>query len=159
MAVKRRYWVTLPPSTVAGCLAGARARPISDSDADELGQLMLDAYRDTIDYEGETLNDAVGIVQQLMDRDDSLWEHSRAVEVDHTTVAAALVTRSEGHPFLSYVVTHPDHQNHGYARLAVSSALASLAAAGHSHAVWYVTEGNTASEALSRSLGAVMASP
>ena len=54
-------------------------------------------------------------------------------------------------------MTHPDHQNHGYARPAVSSALASLAAAGHSHAIWYVTWGNTASEALSRSLGAVKA--
>lgn len=153
--MKRRYRITLPPPTLAGSLAGARARPISDRDVDELGRLMLDAYRDTIDYEGETLDDAVGIVQQLIDREDPLWAHSRAVEVDHITVAAALITRSQGDPLLSYVVAHPDHQKHGYARLAVSSALASLAAAGHSYAVWYVTEGNTASESLSRSLGAV----
>jgi len=42
----------------------------SASDADELGQLILDAYRDTIDDEGETLDDAVGIVQQLINPDD-----------------------------------------------------------------------------------------
>lgn len=155
MAVERRYWINLPRPKLVVSPAGAQARPVTDSEVDELGQLMLDAYRNTIDYEGETLDDAVGIVQQLIDREDPLWEHSRAVEVDHTSVAAALITRSEGHPFLSYVVTHPNHQNHGYARLAVSSALASLAAAGHSHAVWYVTEGNAASEALSRSLGAI----
>ena len=139
-------------------LADACATPIAHTDVDGLAQLMLDAYRDTIDYEGETLDDATTVVQQLVDREDPLWEHSRAVQVNQTIVSAALITCFQGVPLLSYVVTHPDHQNHGYARLAVSSALASLTAVGHSEAVWYVTEGNTASEALSHSLGAVNAS-
>lgn len=61
--------------------AGARAKPFSDSEGNELGQLMLDAYRDTIDCEGETLDDAVGIVQQLTDRKDPLWEQCRSTRL------------------------------------------------------------------------------
>jgi len=44
-------------STSTDALPGVARHPVSD-DAEPLAALMLDAYRDTIDYDGETLDDA-----------------------------------------------------------------------------------------------------
>ncbi|HKJ10872.1 MAG TPA: GNAT family N-acetyltransferase [Ornithinimicrobium sp.] len=72
-----------------------------------------------------------------------------------SSLQGELLPNVEGEPLLNNVITHPEHQRLGYAKLALSYALNSLAAAGHTRAVWYVTSGNTASEALSQSRGAV----
>ena len=116
---------------------------------------MLDAYEGTIDYEGETLDDAIGEVRGFLESESALLDRSYVVEDEGKVVSGVLVSMVEGVPFIGYVMTVPSHKNQGLARLVVGVALNHLAADGHESAALYITEGNAASEALFRSVGAV----
>lgn len=118
---------------------------------------MLDAYVGTIDYEDETLEDAMGEVTSFLDDDRALLDRSYLVEDDGMIASAVLVSLSEGRPFIGYVMTRASHKNHGLARLVTTTALERLAGDGHETVILYITEGNTPSEALFRSVGAVQA--
>ncbi len=120
---------------------------------------MLDAYRDTIDYDDETLEDAIDEVRSFLENNTALLHRSYLVEDDGTIVSAVLVSRAEGRPFIGYVMTLPSHKNQGLARLVTSTALERLAGDGHETVVLYITEGNIPSEALFRSVGAVQVEP
>lgn len=78
---------------------------------------MLDAYVGTIDYEDETLEDAMGEVTSFLDDDRALLDRSYLVEDDGMIASAVLVSLSEGRPFIGYVMTRASHKNHGLARL------------------------------------------
>lgn len=116
---------------------------------------MLDAYVGTIDYEDEGLEDAIEEVRSFLDDGDALLDRSYLVEDDGTIVSAVLVSLYEGMPFVGYVMTLPPHKDQGLARLVTVTALERLAADGHETVVLYITAGNTPSEALFRSVGAV----
>lgn len=116
---------------------------------------MLDAYFGTIDYDGETLDEALEEVRAFLDSQSSLLDRSFVV-VDHgRIVSGVLVSRVEGKPFIGYVMTVPSHKNQGLARMVTSVAMDCLAEDGYTEADLYITEGNIASEALFRSVGAV----
>lgn len=116
---------------------------------------MLDAYVGTIDYEDESLEDAIEEVRSFLDDDKTLLDRSYLVEEDGTIASAVLVSLSEGRPFIGYVMTLPSHKNQGLARLVTTTALQRLARDGHETVVLYITQGNAPSEALFRSVGAV----
>ena len=128
-------------------------RTISTDDLEALAHLMLESYRGTIDYEGEELDDAIDEVRSYFE-DDPMLAHSFGAVVDGTIVSAILVSAVDGLPFIGYVMTLPEHKNQGWARRVAAAALRSLADAGHERVVFYITDGNLASEALFRSLGA-----
>ena len=116
---------------------------------------MLDAYAGTIDYEDEGIEDAIEEVRSFLDDDRALLDRSFLVEDDGTTASAVLVSLYEGRPFIGYVMTLPSYKNQGLAQLLTNTALERLAGDGHQTVVLYITEGNTPSEALFRSVGAV----
>lgn len=116
---------------------------------------MLDAYVGTIDYEEENLDDAIEEVRSFLDDDDSLLARSYLVEDEGEILSAILVSMSQGRPFIGYVMTLPSHKEQGLARHVVTQAIKRLADDGHERVVFYITEGNTPSENLFRSVGAV----
>lgn len=128
-------------------------RAISAEDLDALANLMLDAYIGTIDYDGEGYEDAVGEVGDYLS-DRPLLDHSYTTEIGGELASAVLVSLIDDQPFIGYVMTRAEHKNKGLARMLTTRALTSLAASGHDRVVFYITEGNLASEALFRSLGA-----
>lgn len=152
---KLRYEIDLSGLTPVAATHDLNVRSISRDDLEGLAGLMLDAYVGTIDYEDETLDDAIGEVRSFMDDDSSLLDRSYLIEDDGTIASAVLVSVSEGRPFIGYVMTRPSHKKHGLARLVTITALECLAGDGHETVVLYTTEGNTPSEALFRSIGAV----
>lgn len=116
---------------------------------------MLDAYLGTMDYEGESLEDAIEEVRAFFDGAEALEDRSYVIDDEGTIASAVLVSLSEGRPFIGYVMTRASHKNQGMARLVTATALQRLVVDGHQRVVLYITEGNTPSEALFRSLGAV----
>lgn len=155
MPEKLRYEIDLssPIPTADGPTPSIRA--VSPADLAGLARLMLDAYVGTIDYEGEDLDDAATEVRSFLDDPDSLLDRSYVVEDAGTIVAAVLVSMSRGRPFIGYVMTMPAHKRRGLARSVVSRTMERLARDGHEGVTFYITEGNTPSESLFRSLGAV----
>jgi predicted GNAT family acetyltransferase len=153
---KLRYEIDLSnPVPIPASPVGLRIRTVSPPDLARLARLMLDAYVGTIDFEDEDLDDAMEEVRSFLDDDASLLDRSYLVEDDGQIVSAVLVSMAQGRPFIGYVMTLPSHKKQGLARLGVTHVLKRLADDGHESVVLYITEGNTPSEGLFRSVGAV----
>ncbi len=115
---------------------------------------MLDAYMGTIDYEGESIVEAREAVDDWLS-DAPLLGQSFGAEIDGRLVSAVLAMTLDDAPFISIVMTAPDHKRSGLGRAVVAASLESLRAVYHSTATLYITEGNEPSERLFASLGAL----
>ena len=104
------------PGSAAGTGPVMRA-PVA-SDLDPLAELLLAAYRGTLDDEGETIVEAVAEVQSFFEgrlggRADLGCSR---IELDgDRPVSACLVTwwEEEEAPLIAHVVTHPEWQRRG----------------------------------------------
>jgi ribosomal protein S18 acetylase RimI-like enzyme len=122
------------------------SRHIAPDDIPALGELMLQAYRGTLDDEGETLDDAVAEIRGTLGGQYGpfLRDCSFTVEENGNLAAACLVTWSEvlKAPFLGYCITRPDHQNRGLGAFLVKTSINALLTRGHRDLYLVVTEGN-----------------
>ncbi|HEX6285874.1 MAG TPA: GNAT family N-acetyltransferase [Acidimicrobiia bacterium] len=155
MSGKLRYEIDLSKPVPTPRSDGFRIRAVVPTDLAGLARLMLDAYVGTIDYHGEDLDDATAEVRSFLDDPDSLLDRSYIVEDEGEVVSAVLVSMSQHMPFIGYVMTLPSHKKQGLAHLVVTHALRRLADDGHQRVVLFITDGNTPSEKLFRSVGAV----
>ena len=134
-----------------------RHRGIERSDAAALGELMLAAYRGTVDDEGETLEDAVSEVEGVLDGSYGPFsaDASFVVEGDHRLVGASLVAiwDWESRPLLLYLVVRPDAQHRGIGTSLLLQTGNALAAGGHPELDLFVTEANEPAVGLYRKLG------
>jgi len=81
-------------------------RPV-DRDRDRLALLMLDAYRDTLDDEGESLDDA----RQAIDHYFGVIRRDLSVVVDvDVSIAACLVLDVEGLQYIDPIIVAKSHQ-------------------------------------------------
>ena len=105
-------------------------RTISEGDVEALGALMLDAYRGTIDYEGETLEDATTEVWTVLAGGYGafLKDSSYVIEDEERLLSASMVVFSEelGQPLLVFSMTHPDHKRKGMAEFLVKASINAL---------------------------------
>ncbi len=143
-----RSWNSVAPGT------DIAMRTLGPGDRDELAHLILDAYRGTIDYEGETLAEAKAAIDEWLD-DAPMFEASFGAQDGESLVSATLLQVLDSNPFISIVMTHPAHKSKGYGSAAVEATLDMLRSRGYEKVVFFITEGNTASEKLFRNLGAV----
>jgi RimJ/RimL family protein N-acetyltransferase len=122
-------------------------------DRDDLARLMLDAYRGTIDYDGEDLEAALNEVDGYLGGSPML-DMSRVAILEGWVVGAVLVTLWRDEPLIGYVMTVPEHKNKGLATTLLRDSLSALAVEGWSTAHAFITEGNVPSEALFLGVGA-----
>jgi hypothetical protein len=153
---RHRYLIDLDGWIISGTdPARGEIRPPALDDADGLAQLMLDAYVGTIDYDGENLADARAEIDEYFSEAPML-DCSRVVEIGGELAAATLVSHWEGAPLIAYVMTRSLRKGQGLARVVLVSALDCLARTADRQVNAFITEGNTASERLFASLGAVL---
>jgi GNAT superfamily N-acetyltransferase len=156
MQMKRRMSYSLgremdnQPSFTAGILV-----PLTEVALSDLAALFLDAYRDTIDYEGETIEDAQAELQNVMSGGFGpvIGAASICLIVDNIPASAIFVTNREGIPFIPYMVTGKKYMGRGFARKLMLNAFAVLQKLGHEEVTLAVTRGNSAAEHLYESLG------
>jgi len=141
----------LSPIPVDAPIGPITTRPALDTDRDALAVLMLDAYRGTIDDEGEDLDDAYAAIDEYLARSER--EHSFVVVEDDKIVAIAFAGVYEGLHYVDPVAVAATHKRGGIGRDAVRTVLASLATAGVDEVGATITDGNTASERLFLELG------
>jgi RimJ/RimL family protein N-acetyltransferase len=141
--VERKAYVSsgkeLPSST--------RVRPPVDADRAELADLMMDAYVGTIDYHGETLEQAVAEVDGAYST-DALLELSRVAVVEGSIVSAVLVSLVRDEALIGYVMTRDAVKSRGYASALLDRSAAAIWEAGYNRIRGWITEGNTPSEKL-----------
>ena len=128
------------------------------SDTDAMAELMLEAYRGTIDYEGETLDEAVAEVKAYLAGERGgrpLLEVSR-LAFDGERLAGACLA-AEWHErqtaLISYVMTHREWKRRGVGRQVLRAVLTALRAQDYRQVYAAITEGNIFSEQLFAQMG------
>lgn len=118
---------------------------------DQLGALMLDAYRNTIDDEGESLDDAFSAIDYYLA--SILRSHSYVMADGSDLVAFAFVVVVNDVHYIDPVVVASGRKRHGFGGALVRQCLGSLADAGVVEVGATITDGNVASERLFIGLG------
>ncbi len=116
---------------------------------------MLDAYRGTIDYEGETLAEALAEVDSWFASPSRLVDQSLVAIEAGLVVSAALLSRVDDMPLVAYLYTDPAWKGRGLAEGLMRALMTSLAASGHERIHLWVTAGNTPAERIYERLGFV----
>lgn len=132
-------------------------RTPAETDIEELAGLMLEAYLGTIDYEGETIEAARQEVRSYFEG-SPLLDSSYVAMVDESMAGATLLSEWRDEPLVGYVMTRPEYKNQGLGGVLLRASLATLRQAGERRVHAFITEGNMASEALFRGVGAELVS-
>jgi RimJ/RimL family protein N-acetyltransferase len=168
MAEKKRHeyilelnkspWRVKPPK-----VPGARIRADLAANPSALAQLMFSAYRGTIDYDGESLDDARAEIDQYLNNSDlrPLLICSWLFHASGLLVSACLVSwwASRRSPIIGYTITHPDWKNRGIAAELLQETLQSLSEHNYTQVRAVITEGNIPSERLFARAGFTRAYP
>ena len=115
---------------------------------------MLEAYRGTIDYEGEEIEEAREAIADFFSN-APLLDAVMIALVNGAAASAVLVMSLHSAPFISYVISHPAHKRNDLAHEVVTAACQGLVDAGENEVRFAITNGNVASEALFGKLRAV----
>ena len=132
-------------------------RNISKNDIHSLGKLMLESYRDTIDYEGEGLEEAISEVRATISGKYGrfLEQCSFIIEENGQPLSACMITWYEEMeaPLVSFTMTYPDFKNLGMAGFLLQKSINALLDQGYKELCLAVTEGNTAARHLYEKIG------
>ncbi len=119
--------------------------------------MILDAYRGTIDDEGEDHEAALEAVDDWLSQAEA--PHSIVLEEDGQLVAVSFVVDVDGRKYIDPVATTAVRKRQGLGRVAVSWSLRSLQQHGQTEVGAVITDGNVASERLFGDLGFVRVGP
>lgn len=133
-----------------------RHRTVERSDTAAVGELLLAAYRGTVDDEGgETRDDAVAEVERVLDGANGPFvsDASFVVEDEDGLAGASLVAIWEVVPLLCYIVVHPRAQRRGVGTFLIERTGNALLRGGYPELDLFVTEENGPAVDLYRKLG------
>ena len=134
---------------------GTKLRLPVSGDRTALATLLLNAYRGTIDDEGESFEDAQREMERYLAAAGDLLGASRLAFLEDQLVSACLAGPrwKPGPPLIWYVLTDPAHQRRGLGARVLSDTFRALRADGHTGVCALITEGNVPSESLFTRLG------
>lgn len=136
-------------------------RPITLRDASILGNLMYDAYHNTIDDEGESPEEARQEIHDTLTGKYGplLSDCSFLIEKHGQALSASIVTSwtdkrdSITRPLLAFLMVHPTEQGKGMATLLLKKSINALQARGDDDFVLFVTAGNENAQHIYHKLG------
>ena len=129
--------------------------PLTAVDTKAMGAAFLDAYLDTIDYEGEGIEDAIAEVRDLFaGAYGRLHPEVSGCILASGSVASALFAAESGDGiFIPYVITTKQNSGQGRATRLIKRAIQQAKHEGYRCIDLYVTKGNDRAERLYRRLG------
>ena len=150
---KRAFMRVELVDSVPGSRPGIRAFVAADES--DLGALMYRAYVETVDYEGETLEQAVAEVRKTIcgEYGEFVPTCSKVGVRAGNLMCATLITRFQERPFVAFTFTHPAVTRQGLARECMQAAMAELYAQGERELRLVVTLANAPAINLYTSLG------
>lgn len=121
----------------------------------EIASCALDAYKDTVDYEGEDLDQTIEEVQRVYEGfyGPFMKEASFIYLEDETVYAGLLTCLYRGEPTITYTFTRKSRQRLGYATQLIGFACQRLYELGYHSLFLYVTTENLDALRLYESLG------
>lgn len=123
----------------------------------QLAELMLCSYRGTVDDEGESLDDAVAVVEGMFTGEFGALDDRASVGFvrNDRLVAATVVTRHTGSPLVAFSMTRPQWAGRGLGRAGLRHACRVLGDAGEQEVRLVVTAANSRAVRLYESEGFV----
>ena len=159
MPRRHEYVLTLPSDAAAMTTPdGTTLTQLAPGDHEALAQLMLDAYRGTIDYEGETIVEARQEIDGVFDG-GVLNDASLGLRIVGELVSAIVAVPWEEDALVAFVMTHPEYTGRGFAAYLVEQCVEQLAEIGNNTVHAFITEGNVASETVFLRAGFVRVPP
>lgn len=130
-------------------------RPFQATDEAKLGELMYRGYRGTVDYDGETPDDAAAEIRKTVQGayGEFLADCSFVAEQAGTLASAVLVTRWRESPLLAYSFTDPGAVRRGLATACIEAAMGRLLERGERELRLVVTRANVPAARLYQKLG------
>ena len=116
---------------------------------------MFSAYQGTVDYAGESIDDARREIEKTFAGGHGVFlpQHSYVVERESALISASLVTRPERWPLLAFAMTASDWKRSGLAKATITHVMQDLFEAGDTRLDLVVNRKNDAAIALYVSLG------
>lgn len=124
---------------------GYSLRTPTSADRQALAGLMIDAYVGTIDYEGETPEQALEEVDGYL-AESAYLETSLLVVSGKNVEAAAMMAWFEEVPLVAFVMTRAAAKGTGLATVLVDNVVDAVWQTGATEIRAFITEGNLASE-------------
>lgn len=136
-------------------LGNHKPRRIKESDLEHIAHIMLDAYMDTVDYEGESYEDAYGELKNVVNDGYGKYIENASflIEQEGEAASAILINLFREQPLITYIFTAKKYSNQGHASTLIKSSIKALQEMGYKEVILYVTEENTNAVALYRKLG------
>lgn len=151
---RSEYLLALSSETLARVRStpmSATIRDVRVEDRDALASLLLDAYRGTIDDEGEGDEEARAAIDDYFAR--IVRRHSVVLDEGDSPTAISFVVVVAGRHYIDPVATARTRKGKGCGHAVVCASLRSLANDGVSEVGAVITDGNTPSERLFAGLG------
>lgn len=144
--------VELSPGPLRGA---AGVRTFAPTDVHHLGALMYRAYLNTVDYEGETPEQAAAEIHKTVQGEYGTFvpNCSKVLERAGSVLSATLITRFQGRPFVAFTFTDPKFAGQGLARECMQAAMSELVAQGDRELRLVVTLANRPAVTLYTKLG------
>lgn len=128
---------------------------ISTNDINDLAISMLDAFRDTEDFEGETLNDLDEEIRSIVESTFGIFISDASFQIRQNTevVSAILISLYEGKPLISELFTRKKYINLGMASSLLRKSINALLRLGYEDLVLYVHPKNVQAINLYKKIG------
>lgn len=156
MSHRHKYRLTLPcsePARAPAPMADLRIAPASTDDRQSLAVLMIEAYRGTIDYDGETVADALNEIDAYLAGErggppdlSASWLAYIGGELASACLIAQWSERKC--PLVAYVMTSGRWKGKGLGHRVLGESIRTLPSQAHREVRAVVTPGNQASEKL-----------
>lgn len=139
------------------CEPPLMARQLQASDAEALGRLLHDAYKGTVDDDGQTLEQAIQEVKEtFFGRYGAMtWAASHVVLDGDLIVCCSVVTNYQHNPLIAFAATLPAYRGQGLCTQVMTESIRALARMGRPLVKLVVTEKNERALSLYRHLGFV----
>lgn len=131
------------------------ARQLQATDAEALGLLLHDAYKGTVDDDGQTLEKAVQEVKETFfgRYGGMIWTASHVVLDENAIVCCSVVTNYQHNPLIAFAATLPAYQGKGLCTQVITESIRALARLGRPQVRLVVTEKNERALSLYQHLG------
>ena len=123
----------------------------------QLAELLLAAYKGSVDEEEETIEQARAEIRKTFDGEHGpfLEGCSYVIERSQQIVSAVLVTGWQGRPFVAYAMTAPEWKRRGLARAAMLNTMQDVLSSGEKLLSLVVTVKNKPAYSFYQDLGFV----
>lgn len=135
----------------------SEVKVIAKDSSTELGQVMYEAYKGTIDYDDETVEQAIDEMRGTLNGKYGKLIKDASVYIENNgAIASAIIYcffEEESMPLLTFSMTRASEKGKGHAKRLIKESLMRLKELGYSLCCLYVTKGNEPAISIYKTIG------